>query len=89
VSNGSAISVMSISAFSYGTGSSLQSFAKSTWQKAYPWQVMVSILVLARFCAPSSELQIAEDGIETKRSFAESRRGGYPSTTTPEIDQFS
>jgi transposase len=25
-----------------------------------PWSVMVSILVLARFCAPSSELQIAE-----------------------------
>jgi transposase len=25
-----------------------------------PWAVMVSILVLARFCAPSSELQIAE-----------------------------
>jgi hypothetical protein len=25
-----------------------------------PWSVMASILVLARFCAPSSELQIAE-----------------------------
>ena len=25
-----------------------------------PWHVMVCILVLARFCAPSSELQIAE-----------------------------
>ena len=25
-----------------------------------PWSVMASVLVLARFCAPSSELQIAE-----------------------------
>jgi hypothetical protein len=25
-----------------------------------PWSVMAAILVLARFCAPSSELQIAE-----------------------------
>jgi hypothetical protein len=25
-----------------------------------PWSIMEAILVLARFCAPSSELQIAE-----------------------------
>jgi transposase len=29
-----------------------------------PWSVMASILVLARFCAPSSELQIAESWYE-------------------------
>jgi transposase len=29
-----------------------------------PWSVMTSILVLARFCAPSSELQIAESWYE-------------------------
>jgi len=28
---------------------------------AVPWDVMAAVLVIARFCAPSSELQIAED----------------------------
>lgn len=29
-------------------------------REAIPWSVMVCILTVARFCAPSSELQIAE-----------------------------
>ena len=41
----------------------LASFCKElipSGREDIPWSVMVSILVLARFCAPSSELQIAE-----------------------------
>ncbi len=32
----------------------------SSGREEIPWSIMVAVLVLARFCAPSSELQIAE-----------------------------
>ena len=41
----------------------LASFCRETMppgREDIPWSIMASILVLARFCAPSSELQIAE-----------------------------
>jgi transposase len=41
----------------------LASFCRETMspgREDVPWSIMASILVLARFCAPSSELQIAE-----------------------------
>ena len=38
--------------------------AHAEGKEEIPWSVMTSILVLARFCAPSSELQIAESWYE-------------------------